>query len=98
MYLSPHWDMGPEFASRFQIPIIATGGMEMGFRKNQRHSWSVYKFVEGYSYFVNTGYEHYARNDDVDTRYQVRVCIIGQELLKDYTEVTPNFEKINWNE
>lgn len=98
MYLSPHWDMGPEFASRFQIPIVATDGMEMGFRKNKNHPWKVYKFEEGYAYFVNTGYEHYARNDDETTRYQVRVCVIGQRLLWDYNEVEPNFEKTNWDD
>lgn len=98
MYLSPHWDMGPEFASRFQIPIVANKNMEMGFRKNKNHKWQVYRFEEGYAYFVNTGYEHYARNDDDTTRYQVRVCVIGQKLLKDFEEVRPNLEKINWDD
>ena len=98
MYLSPHWDMGPEFASRFQIPIIANKNMEMGFRKNKKHKWQVYRFEEGYAYFVNTGYEHYARNDDNTTRYQVRVCIIGQKLLQDFEVVEHDFEKLNWDD
>ena len=33
-----------------------------------RASNIIHKFEEGYAYFVNTGYEHYARNDDDNTR------------------------------
>lgn len=98
MYLSPHWDMGPEFCSRFQIPIVANKNMEMGFRKNKNHQWNVYKFEEGYAYFVNTGYEHYARNDDDNTRYQVRVCVIGQKLLNNFEKIDCNYLKNEWNE
>ena len=96
MYLTPHFDMGPEFASRFQIPIVATKGMEMGFRENKNKKWKVWQFEEGYAYFVNTGFEHYVRNEDDKTRYQVRVCVIGQNVLNDFESVQHDYDKENW--
>ena len=97
MYLDPHYDMGPEFASRFQVSIETDGQTEMGFRKNKNYPWEVYVFEEGFSYFVNTGYEHYAINYGDINRYQVRVCVIGQQLLSDYSKVDPNYTKDKWN-
>ena len=94
--LRPHWDMGPEFASRFQIPIVATKGMEMGFRENKNKKWKVWQFEEGYAYFVNTGFEHYVRNEDDRTRYQVRVCVIGQNVLNDFESIEHDYDKDDW--
>ena len=96
--LRPHWDMGPEFSVRIQVPIVATDGMEMGFRINKKHPWKVYRFEEGYAYFCNTGYEHYARNDGDQTRYQVRLNVIGQSFLWDYNEIDADFEKLEWDQ
>ena len=96
-FLRPHFDCGPDIVTRFQIPLVTNPGAKLGFRKNKRDFWNVYRFEPGYIYFINTGYEHYATNYGSETRFHVRVCCNGTEVLKDYEEVDPMALKVKWN-
>jgi hypothetical protein len=88
-FLSPHFDIGPEYITRLQIPIITNKKAVMGFRKD--NDWFEYHFpADGSIYFVNSGWEHYAVNNGDQNRYQLRVCLNGQQELEDAEEVLPN--------
>ncbi len=89
MYLSPHIDIGPEFVLRLQVPIVTNSRCVMGFRRARRDLWSIYHFEPGYVYFVNTGWEHFARNDGSTDRYQIRVCLSDQTIIEEMEEVRP---------
>ena len=88
-FLSPHFDIGPEYVTRLQIPLITNTKAVMGFRKND-DTWYEYHFpADGSIYFVNSGWEHYAVNNGVDNRYNLRVCLNGQLELEDAEEFLP---------
>lgn len=87
-FLTPHFDIGPEYITRLQIPIVTNEKAVMGFRKD--NDWFEYHFpADGSIYFVNSGWEHYAVNNGSQNRYQLRVCLNGQNELEDAEEVLP---------
>ena len=88
-FLSPHFDIGPEYVLRLQIPIITNESAVMGFRKDP-NTWYEYHFpADGSMYFVNSGWEHYAVNNGNENRYQLRICLTGQESLEGAEEFLP---------
>lgn len=88
-FLTPHFDIGPEFVTRLQIPIYTNKKAVMGFRKD-KDTWFEYHFpADGSIYFVNSGWEHYAVNNGDENRYNIRVCLNGQIELEDAEEVEP---------
>lgn len=97
-YLSPHVDMDITFASRFQVPVISDMKTEMGFRRTRKDEWDVFLFEPGHIYFVNSAYEHYVKNFGTEDRYNLRVCLEGQESFVGFTEVAPNYRKSVWYE
>ena len=88
-FLSPHFDIGPEYVLRLQIPLITNTAAVMGFRKDT-DTWHEYHLpADGSIYCVNSGWEHYAVNNGFDNRYNLRVCLNGQLELADAEEVIP---------
>jgi len=88
-FLSPHFDIGPEYVLRLQIPLITNTAAVMGFRKDA-DTWHEYHIpADGSIYCVNSGWEHYAVNNGFDNRYNLRVCLNGQLELADAEEVIP---------
>ena len=89
-FLSPHFDIGPEYVTRLQIPLITNEDAVMGFRLDD-DTWYEYHFpADGSLYFVNSGWEHYAVNNGIHNRYNLRVCLNGQLELQDAEELEPN--------
>lgn len=88
-FLSPHFDIGPEYVLRLQIPLITNTTAVMGFRKDA-DTWHEYHLpADGSIYCVNSGWEHYAVNNGFDNRYNLRVCLNGQLELADAEEFIP---------
>jgi Aspartyl/Asparaginyl beta-hydroxylase len=88
-FLSPHFDIGPEYVTRLQIPLVTNTQAVMGFRKD-KHSWYEYHLpADGSIYFVNSGWEHYAVNNGNSNRYNLRVCLNGQLELEHAETVLP---------
>lgn len=88
-FLTPHFDIGPEFVVRLQIPIYTNKEAVMGFRKD-KDTWHEFHLpADGSIYFVNSGWEHYAVNNGIENRYNIRVCLNGQLELEDAEEVLP---------
>jgi hypothetical protein len=88
-FLSPHFDIGPEYVLRLQIPIITNKKAVIGFRKDASTWYEYHIPADGSVYCVNSGWEHYAVNNGDENRYQLRVCLNGQEELDNYEEVLP---------
>ena len=89
-FLSPHFDIGPEYVTRLQIPLITNKDAVMGFRLDD-NTWYEYHFpADGSIYFVNSGWEHYAVNNGNENRYNFRVCLNGQLELEGAEELQPN--------
>lgn len=88
-FLSPHFDIGPEYVTRLQIPIITNEKAVIGFRKDEETWYEYHLPADGSIYFVNSGWEHYAVNNGDENRYQMRVCLNGQESLAGAEEVLP---------
>lgn len=82
-FLSPHVDTGPDFIVRFQIPVIHNDKAVMGFRKSKTDPWTVFNFEPGYIYAVNSGLEHFARNDGDADRIQFRICVEEYSVLEE---------------
>lgn len=91
-FLAPHFDIGPEFVSRIQIPLITNPNAVIGLRNpNNKNEWYEYHLpANGSIYFINSGWEHYAVNNGSQSRYQIRICLNGQLSLTNMTEVNPN--------
>lgn len=89
-FLSPHFDIGPEYVLRLQIPIITNEHAVIGFRKDENTWYEYYLPADGSIYCVNSGWEHYAVNNGNENRYQIRVCLNGQEELDGCEEVLPS--------
>jgi hypothetical protein len=88
-FLSPHFDIGPEYVTRLQIPIVTNKDAVIGFRKDN-DMWHEYHMpADGSIYFVNSGWEHYAVNNGSDNRYQLRICLNGQASLEGAEEFLP---------
>jgi hypothetical protein len=88
-FLSPHFDIGPEYVVRLQIPIITNTEAVMGFRKDNDTWYEYHMPADGTMYFVNSGWEHYAVNNGTENRYQLRICLHGQESLEGAEELLP---------
>jgi hypothetical protein len=88
-FLSPHFDIGPEYVLRLQIPIITNEEAVMGFRKDNDTWYEYHMPADGTMYFVNSGWEHYAVNNGTENRYQLRICLNGQESLEGAEEFLP---------
>lgn len=82
-FLSPHVDTGPDMIIRIQIPVITNKGCVMGFRNSKTDPWTVYHLEPGYMYAVNSGLEHFARNDGDEERINFRICIEEFSVLED---------------
>lgn len=82
-FLSPHVDTGPDMIIRIQIPVITNDKCTMGFRNSKTDPWSVFHLEPGYMYAVNSGLEHFARNDGDDERIQFRICVQEFNVLED---------------
>lgn len=96
-FLSAHFDIGPEYVTRLQIPIITNKKSILGFRsKNDKNTWEIYHLpADGSVYFVNAAYEHFAINEGDESRYQIRVCLNGQNSLDGLKDVQPNYTMSN---
>lgn len=87
-FLAPHYDCGPEIVARLQIPIFTNPDAVIGFKHG--NEWHEYHLpADGSIFFLNSGYEHYAVNNGTESRYQIRVCLNGQEDLAGMEEVLP---------
>jgi hypothetical protein len=95
-FLSPHIDIGPDYVVRTQTPVITNDRSIMGFRRKKTDPWEIFRFEQGYTYFVNTGWEHFARNDGTTTRIQIRVLTKTQNILKRMEPISCNFYSSNW--
>lgn len=81
-YISKHFDIGAEYVTRLQIPIITNEQAVIGVKAD--NGWNEYHLpADGSVFFINAGYEHYAINKGSDVRYQIRVCLQSQEDLED---------------
>lgn len=91
-FLAPHFDIGPEFVARIQIPLITNRYAVIGVRNpNDKNEWYEYHLpADGSVYFINSGWEHYAVNNGSESRYQIRICLNGQASLANMTTVDPD--------
>jgi hypothetical protein len=88
-FLSPHFDIGPEYVLRLQIPIVTNPQAVMGFRR-EADVWEEFHMpADGTMYMVNSGWEHYAVNNSDENRYQLRICLNGQASLDGAEEMLP---------
>lgn len=88
-FISPHFDIGPEYVLRLQIPLITNEKAVMGFRLDENTWYEYHLPADGSIYCVNSGWEHYAINNGTENRYNLRVCLNGQEELEGYEEFLP---------
>ncbi len=87
-YLSPHFDVGAEYITRLQIPVFTNTNARIGVKGPE--GWEEFHLpADGGIYFINAGYEHYAINFGKDPRFQIRVCVNGQDDLKEMVPVQP---------
>jgi len=92
-FLSPHFDIGPEYVVRLHIPIITNELSILGLRsKTDKNLWEIYHLpADGSIYFINSGYEHFAINEGVNSRYHIRVCLNGQQSIEDLVCIKPDY-------
>lgn len=88
-FLAPHFDIGPEYVTRLQMPIITNEKAVIGFRKDPDIWFEYHLPADGSVYFVNSGWEHYAVNNGSEDRYQIRICLNGQKSLENAEEIFP---------
>lgn len=87
-FISPHFDIGPEFITRLQIPIVTNEKAVIGVKT--AGGWNEYHLpADGSIFFINAGWEHWAINGGDEIRYQLRVCLMSQEDLKDIEDYKP---------
>ena len=87
-HISPHFDIGPEFISRLHIPIFTNEDAVFGVRDGD--GWLEFHMpADGGIYFVNSGFEHYAVNRGSAPRFQIRVCLNGQDDLEGMRTLEP---------
>jgi hypothetical protein len=87
-YISPHFDIGPEYITRTMVPIFTSPDCVVGVRSDGGY----YEFhlpADGGIFFINSAYEHYAINGGEHSRHQIRICLNGQEDLEGLTAVEP---------
>jgi hypothetical protein len=81
-FITKHFDIGAEYITRLQIPIITNPGSVIGVKT--AGGWNEYHLpADGGIFFINAGIEHYAINRGDEIRYQIRVCLESQEDLED---------------
>lgn len=87
-FITKHFDIGAEYITRLQIPIVTNPGAVIGVKTEG--GWNEYHLpADGSIFFINAGIEHYAINNGDDVRYQIRVCLESQEDLEDIEEYSP---------
>jgi hypothetical protein len=87
-FISSHFDIGPEYITRTMIPIFTNPSAVVGVRSGGGY----YEFhlpADGGIYLINSGHEHYAINSGDQSRFQIRVCLNGQEDIDQLTEMEP---------
>lgn len=88
-FLTKHFDIGAEYVTRLQIPIVTNQQAVIGVKTE--NGWNEYHLpADGSIFFINAGYEHYAINAGSEVRYQVRVCLQSQEDLEGMEDHTPS--------
>ncbi len=93
-YISPHFDIGPEYVVRTMIPVITNSKSIVGIRTASGYS-EFHLPADGGIYFINAGFEHYAINDGCEPRYQIRICLNGQDDLDGLVPLEPVRELSN---
>ena len=87
-FITKHFDIGAEYITRLQIPIITNPGAIIGVKTTG--GWNEYHLpADGSIFFINAGIEHYAINAGNEIRYQIRVCLESQEDLEDIEDYAP---------
>ena len=87
-FITKHFDIGAEYITRLQIPIITNKDAVIGVKTDG--GWNEYHLpADGSIFFINAGVEHYAINNGNEIRYQLRVCLESQEDLEDIEDFTP---------
>lgn len=84
--ISPHFDVAPEYIVRLMVPIKTNPKSVIGFITDQAYQ-EYHLPSDGSAYFINSGFEHYAINGGDEPRYQIRICLNGQEDLDLLEEV-----------
>lgn len=87
-YISPHFDIGPEFITRVMVPVFTNPGAVVGVKVDGGYQ-EFHIPADGGVYFINSGFEHYAINQGDQPRYQIRVCLNGQEDLEGMRPLAP---------
>lgn len=86
--ITKHFDIGPEYIIRLQIPIITNENCIMGFKSTD--GWNTYHLpADGSMYAVNAGLEHWAINAGNTTRYHLRICLTSQEDTEGMPTLSP---------
>ena len=87
-FITKHFDIGAEYITRLQIPIVTNENAVIGVKTT--NGWNEYHLpADGSIFLVNAGVEHYAINSGNDVRYQIRVCLQSQEDLEDIEDYEP---------
>jgi hypothetical protein len=87
-FITKHFDIGAEYITRLQIPIITNKDAVIGVKTDG--GWNEYHLpADGSIFFINAGVEHYAINNGDEIRYQLRVCLESQEDLEDIEDFRP---------
>ena len=85
-FLSPHFDIGPEYVVRLQLPVFTNEKSILGVKC--KDGWEEYHLpADGRIYFINSAWEHYVYNKGNESRYQIRICLHDQFDLNHVQEV-----------
>jgi hypothetical protein len=87
-FISSHFDIGPEYITRTMIPVFTNPQAVVGVR-SQGGYCEFHLPADGGIYLINSGLEHYAVNWGSEPRFQIRVCLNGQDDLEQMTALDP---------
>lgn len=76
----PHIDYDTNYALRFHIALKTNPDSFLKVRRNEKSPWKSFHIpVDGYVYWLNTGYQHTAINNGNETRWHLLIGTNGQE-------------------
>ena len=83
--IKPHIDYDTRYGMRYHMALTTNKDCAIGFRRNKNSDFEVHHIpVDGYLYFVNAGFEHYAENMGDTERVHLVIGTVGQTLMKDH--------------
>lgn len=80
--IKPHIDYDVSYGVRLHLAVTTNAECHLGVRKNPKDKFQEFHIPsDGFLYFVNVGYEHYARNTGETDRIHLVVGLDGTQDL-----------------